>query len=325
MVRPLFILTLLAPAALAGTPCHVVIMSGQSNMVGDEGLSELVHSGFDFSQPQAGVLEDYNIDLVEKAAGWGPLRPHTEVPNTTYGCELTFGRDLTDDGPGVQVAIVKVAVGGSNLASRWDPDNQGDLYDNMIDQVTRSMNELSGLGYDPTVTAFAWWQGDADLWVEEWTHAYGDNLAYLVQSVRTDLGAPDMHALIVQTPINQNKPANLVAVQRQAKADFVAADPHASLINADDLSFRDNGIHIDGTGRLIVGERMAAAYIADSVFGGAPCLGDLNNDGTLNLDDISEFTTAFLARQPPADLDGNGIHNLDDLSAFIDSYNAGCP
>lgn len=324
MFRQSLLIAVLACPALAGTPCHVVIMSGQSNMVGDEGLDQLVYNGHDFSLPQADVLEDYNIDLVEKAAGWGPLKPHTEVPNTTYGCELTFGRDLTDDGPGVQVAIIKVAVGGSNLASRWSPDNHGDLYDNLIDQVTRSMNELVGLGYDPVITGFAWWQGDADLWVPEWTYAYEANLTYLVQSIRADLSAPDMHALIVQTPIGQNKPADLVAVMRQAKTDFVANDAHASLIQTDDLTFRDNGIHIDGTGRLIVGERLAAAYIADSVFG-APCPADLDGNGMLDLDDVGLFAAAFTSGNLAADLSGDGVLNLDDVNSFAAIFAAGCP
>jgi len=325
MLRRLLIPVLLVSPAFAGTPCHVIIMSGQSNMVGDEGLGELVHNGFDFSQPQTDVLEDYNIDLVENAAGWHPLQPHTEVPNTTYGCELSFGRDLTDDGPGVQVAIIKVAVGGSNLASRWDPDNHGDLYDNLIDQVTRSLNELVSLGYDPLVTGFGWWQGDADLWVPEWTAAYQDNLTYLVANVRADLGAPDMHVLVVQTPIGQDKPADLVAIMRQAKADFVAADPHASLIDTDDLTFRDNGIHIDGAGRLIVGERMAAAYIADSVFGGAPCDADLDSNGQLDIDDINMFSNAFFAGSPVADITADGTLNLDDINRFATAFIAGCP
>ena len=312
---------LAAPAA--AEPCHVIIMAGQSNMVGNFGLDQLVFEGFDYAQPQPAVLYDYHVQGVERAIGLGALMPHTEVPNTTYGPELALGRHLDVNGLEVQYAVVKVAVGGSNLASRWDPDNQGDLYDRLIDQLVLSMSELELMGFTPQVTGFGWLQGDGDLWVPEWTYAYEANLHELVDEIRLDLAAPQMHAMIVQTPLEHNKPDDLVAVMRQAKADFCANDPHASLIDTDDLSFYDNNIHIDGTGRLTIGRRMAEAYLADSVFG-TPCPADMDANGELNLDDLMLFIAAFVAHDPLADLNGDGEHNIDDLDAFSEAFTAGC-
>lgn len=311
----------LAPAA---EPCDVVIMAGQSNMIGNFGEPELLFMGTDYALPQPDVFEDYRIDGVERATGWGALQPHPEVPNSSYGCELTFGRSLADDPALPQLAILKVAVGGTNLAERWNPNNQNDLYDAMLLFVDQSLAELELLGYEPRVTAFAWWQGDGDLWVPEWVAAYQTNLTNLVAAVRSDLGSPETHALIVQTPINHGKPADLVAQMRQAKADFVAADPHASLINTDDLSFYDSNIHVDGTGRLTVGLRLADAYLNDSVFA-SPCPADLDADGTLSLDDIDAFILAFQALAPHADFNDDGKLSLDDVAAFTAAYLAGCP
>ncbi len=54
------------------------------------------------------------------------------------------------------------------------------------------------------------------------------------------------------------------------------------------------------------------------------CLADVNTDGTLDLDDISVFVSAFLSADPTADLTGDGVLNFDDLDAFVDSYLSGC-
>lgn len=55
------------------------------------------------------------------------------------------------------------------------------------------------------------------------------------------------------------------------------------------------------------------------------CLPDLNADGTLNLDDVNLFASAFVSGDLAADLDGNGVLNLDDINLFAQSFLAGCP
>ncbi len=54
------------------------------------------------------------------------------------------------------------------------------------------------------------------------------------------------------------------------------------------------------------------------------CLADVTDDGTLNLDDLDAFVSAFLAAAWLADLDGNGSNNLDDLDAFVSAFLGGC-
>ncbi|GJM19862.1 MAG: hypothetical protein DHS20C14_20750 [Phycisphaeraceae bacterium] len=310
------------------TPVRVIIMAGQSNMVGEFGLSELDFEGFDYALPQPSILYDYRIQGIEKPDGFGPLEPHLDQPGaetSTYSCELTFGRDLDQSNTQGQIAIIKVAVGGSNLAARWHPSIGGDLYDFMIDKVTRSLDDLVTMGYEPEIVGFGWIQGDGDLWVTSYVLAYEQNLHDLINATRTDLNAPDMHVMVSQTHINHNKPSNLVAIMRDAKANFCTNDHSASLIDTDDLSFRDNGIHFDGTGRLIIGQRMAAAFLADSLWTDPPCLADLNTDGTLNTDDIDVFVALFLAGSLDADFTGNGTLNTDDIDAFVALFIAGCP
>ena len=57
---------------------------------------------------------------------------------------------------------------------------------------------------------------------------------------------------------------------------------------------------------------------------GDACLCDIDANGSLNLDDVDAFVTAFLSANLAADLDGNGTINLDDLDAFIACFLATC-
>ncbi|MEZ6317758.1 MAG: GC-type dockerin domain-anchored protein [Phycisphaerales bacterium] len=55
------------------------------------------------------------------------------------------------------------------------------------------------------------------------------------------------------------------------------------------------------------------------------CPADVNGDGTLNLDDVNLFASAFLAQSPVADINGDGAYNLDDINGFASGFVAGCP
>ncbi|MBZ0172698.1 MAG: hypothetical protein K8E66_09990 [Phycisphaerales bacterium] len=55
-----------------------------------------------------------------------------------------------------------------------------------------------------------------------------------------------------------------------------------------------------------------------------PCPADMNNDGLLDLVDITSFIAAFTTQQLAADFDGNGIYDLVDVVGFIESF-TDCP
>ena len=80
----------------------------------------------------------------------------------------------------------------------------------------------------------------------------------------------------------------------------------------------------DGRGRVYV-----CSLFNDSVFRitqpGICGLADINEDGSLNVDDIDALVAAFLSSDPDADLDQNGAWNVDDIDLFVSSFLAGCP
>ncbi|GJM18959.1 MAG: hypothetical protein DHS20C14_11720 [Phycisphaeraceae bacterium] len=52
---------------------------------------------------------------------------------------------------------------------------------------------------------------------------------------------------------------------------------------------------------------------------------DLTGDGSLNVDDIDAFVTAFLGADLAADCDGNGTLNVDDIDCYVDAFLNPCP
>ncbi|USN97985.1 MAG: hypothetical protein H6810_07260 [Phycisphaeraceae bacterium] len=79
---------------------------------------------------------------------------------------------------------------------------------------------------------------------------------------------------------------------------------------------------------LVVFDVDGTPYFFDLVTdpgGLAPCDGDTNIDGLLDLRDVNLFIDYFLFGDPSVDFDGNNIIDLVDLVRFTSSFVAGCP
>lgn len=119
---------------------------------------------------------------------------------------------------------------------------------------------------------------------------------------------------------------------------YINPDPGATPPASPDVSYPfnedpDNNRAIDEiriggqNGPFAVDEIRIGATFAD-VAPGTPlvsCPADLDENGLLDLNDISAFITGFTGMMPIADLDENGIYDLNDISAFVSAFTAGCP
>ena len=56
----------------------------------------------------------------------------------------------------------------------------------------------------------------------------------------------------------------------------------------------------------------------------APCVGDLDCDGMITMDDFDGFVVAFEAGEPLADRNEDGFLTFDDFDAFVEAYERGC-
>lgn len=144
----------------------------------------------------------------------------------------------------------------------------------------------------------------------------------------------------------QFRVADVIAPTNQMRLRFIAEDAGSgSLIEAgvDDvqISGRECSTALnDCNGNMIVdSDDIASGRSADANANGVPdeceppepCPADLNDDGQIDLADLSELLTGYgssigdPAYNPDADLDGNGTIDLADLSAMLEVYGTSCP
>jgi len=174
---------LLAVPATRAETIHVYLVGGQSNADGRANTSDLPTN---LQSPQA------DVPYFAPATGntLSTLRPGT----TQFGPEVTFGRSMADFYPGTSdFAIVKYAVGGTNLYSQWaaggnaDPTTDGAIYQAFESEIRAGLAALKAA--NPTATlvidGILWVQGESDIDGGAATSAaYGANLTQLITDMR---------------------------------------------------------------------------------------------------------------------------------------------
>jgi hypothetical protein len=222
----------------------VFVFAGQSNAVGVTNFSELT-AGQAVAQPNVlyyGPNESGNT--------WDTLTPSANSPDADgspnadggFGAEISTGRTISDALGGALVAEVKFAVGGTNLFSQWNPAGVGNLYDQMVARVNRSLVDLERLGHTGFVAGFFWMQGESDADAEASRSAYAANLTNLIASVRADFGDPNLPFVFGQIIDFRPPDSTTIRTQQQTVADTVA---NTAYILTDDLGHSDF-IHFSG-------------------------------------------------------------------------------
>lgn len=321
----------------------IYLLGGQSNAEGRATNSSLPTS-LQGSQPDVRFF--YNID-----GTWSALAPGTGGLSTSggnssqFGPEITLGRTLADDNPTRNIAIVKYAVGNSNLHTQWDPDDTGtdNLYDNFVTTVNNAIAALPP-GDTFSIKGMLWMQGEADAPATSNNNAnvnalaYEANLTNFISSIRNEFETPDMPFIIGQLGLLRDVPiANTSwTIVQSAQARVAALDPNTSMVINTDLPLRDL-VHFNAAGQQTLGINFAQALqgqvdqlqIAGSSFEAA----EFNNNddgnqtdnfdstlingwmenGTINVSARSDDTGIFT-------LDGTFYSNFSNLN--VDGNNA---
>lgn len=255
--------------AVEAEPIKLFVLGGQSNMMGAGEEADLPTEPVDLSGVQSDVWYDYELGGTRDGTpitseGWELLRPG--VRGDQFGPEITFGRRIADHHTDHQVALVKVAYNGTDLAFDWHPDADDGLllYEKMTGRVQAAVDRLTDDGHSVEVAGFLWMQGERDSAIsQEVAEAYEANLERLIDRVRTDFEAPQLPFLIGQisprTPPSQHQYRDIV---RQGQANVADADALAKLVTTDHLSIRDDMLHFDSQGHMDLGDGFADAYLA---------------------------------------------------------------
>lgn len=242
---------------------HAFLMAGQSNMRGigkPEHLSEELRLG--------------NPQILRYRDSWVRMRPSEPF----FGPEIGFAHAIAAACPNSIIGVLKrprAATGINAWLREWDESlaaltgnaTTGPLYPWMLDRVAAA--ERSG---NVQWEGFVWVHGASDKVLLELAHAYGENMALLIEAIREDLDAPDLPFLYefrLQRP--PAPPADVSGIPREVaigdkilelekwRAQFEIPETYAanwSRIATFDL------VHLTSEGYLIGGRLMAEALLS---------------------------------------------------------------
>ena len=269
----LFGILVITPAHAAGEEIEVFVFAGQSNMEGADSKIADVDRFPPFrgvTAPRKDVRFWHVIGREDKAdsKGWVPLQPVRGM----VGPELVFARDVTKATKG-DIAIVKVAAGGTHLGGDWNPDEPSGfkMYPLLLDTVRAAMSDLRQQGFEPKLKGFFWHQGENDMFEEGYLEAYGENLANFMKRVRTDLDTPELPfyvgELCTKTIWGMDLRPRMAAIARGQRtatdADSLAQYVPTSHVGVEIGGGQGLHYHYGTLGQLEHGSNYAAAYLAN--------------------------------------------------------------
>ena len=245
-------------------PVKVFFLGGQSNMVGQGANADLSILAPTLNGTQDDVVIWHNSDdNSNTTSGWVKLAPGQGRSGSEFGPELALGRALADAYPDYQIALVKHAVGGTNLDVEWNPNGPGPLYSGFLESVSNALDafDADGLSYD--IGGMFWMQGERDARFTDMAANYQDNLLDLIAAVRSEAGVANLPFVIGR--ISENLPDATYTEEDiiRAAMDAVAAgDDQVGLVDTDSFGLKSDSVHFDSAGQLALGEAFAAQYLA---------------------------------------------------------------
>ena len=229
----------------------VVIMLGQSNMVGAGRISDL--NSIIRSYP-TGIREKISIppyyiwEQVEnnrnESQVWKSLIAH-KAPNNTifqylpafggktslHGSELGLAYHLKQNRPDTNFAFIKIAVGGTTLSNDWrspgsEQDSGGYMFKRFKEGFNLAMEQAHEAVEDATieVAGILWMQGEQDAESESRAKAYQNNLTNFITKAREVVDNTNKD-YIINNPNSPEVPFILGLITDQESLDINCTSP----------------------------------------------------------------------------------------------------
>lgn len=182
----------------------VIILSGQSNMVGfsnrnllinkiDAGRAQKLKKGFTniklLGETGNGATKYDSISMesfINVTLGGGGTMSYYE---DSFGPEVGLAETLSAAFPDENVYIIKCAFGGSSLFETWQSPSMAEhesyCYKLLTDLIDAGLNALKDANLNPKIAAFCWMQGESDADSDEHYTRYLVNLRNFVTDLRT--------------------------------------------------------------------------------------------------------------------------------------------
>ncbi|MFU8781294.1 MAG: sialate O-acetylesterase, partial [Kiritimatiellia bacterium] len=180
-----------------------------------------------------------------------------------FGPEMGFARTLLDAQPDRPLAIVKVAYNATGV-SAWRPGTS--IYRTLISETNLAIEKAKAQGITLRPRAFLWCQGETDSNRNPDTDAYRDELESIISTLRKDLDAPEMIALLGfntrfgKRASKRSEPRwenqRIINAQKQIAEN----SDYAVWVNDWGVEIA-NQAHFSAKGTLEVGERYAKALL----------------------------------------------------------------
>lgn len=242
----------------SGAIVNVFLVGGQSNALGRANTAQLPTSPLDLKSPQNDVAF-YEGSLTT-------LQPRA----TQFGPEITFGRALADHySPlGESVALLKYAVGGTNLHTQWkadgtsSPTSDGSHYKAFQNTVNAGLLALatSNPGDTFVLSGMIWMQGESDA-VATHSANYETNLTNFINDIRATF-EEELPFVIGQLSSGQtNLNATYLNTVRTAQANVAAADSLTALLDTSSYSLANDNLHFDAAGQIAMGYGFADSML----------------------------------------------------------------
>lgn len=262
------------PAQEDNRTLRVFIFAGQSNMVGSDSHARDIEKFPPFAgleEPQDRVKFSYCIGREEKrkSKGWVELQPVDDV----VGPELSFAREVAENVK-APIAIIKIAAGGTELATDWNPDQPSgfELYPLALDWIRTALADLERKKIAYRLEGFFWHQGENDMFHEAHRASYGSNLKNFIASWRRDLAAPELRfyvgELCTKTIWGMDNRAPMYAISL-GQREVTDADPLAEYVPTSHVAVEIGGgvglhYHYGTLGQLEHGVNYADAYLRNA-------------------------------------------------------------
>ena len=181
-------------------PVDVVVISGQSNGVGCTHSDCIARSiGYTKYQEYMKGYEGIKIayDCWTKDEGPKFYSQNQSKNDNFVKVMLGQGNSLATFGPEIGISealnekyanklfLIKYACGASNLKDDW-VKRDSPMYNRFVTYIKKQMNNLKDMGYEPTIKAMCWMQGEGDSY-EGYYQEYYDNTKEFVGNLRNDL------------------------------------------------------------------------------------------------------------------------------------------
>ncbi len=266
-----------SPVLPAGTRAVLVEIMGQSNAAGVGAvwntLSPALKTKFGAVSAYASIWTAHrpipgNQIFTPLVPGWSRSGGGPGSSDAQIGPEMSVAHRLNVLYPGLDIFIVKRAVGGATLTSSgvnpnrsWDPDVHT-IYDGWLVDYTKPAREelVNNLGYLETEVVHLgclWAQGLSDSLTLAHAQAYNFNLTSFIDDVRDDLHAESAFVVARSVIPTSTLPMGLTIV-RTAQESVGNIYPDCAWSDTDGFTYSDD-VHLDAISQLGNGIRLVNA------------------------------------------------------------------